>query len=97
MPPRRPFGAEPAHQASTVQIDALSRGRKAAFGNAAARVNPGHAMPPSAMACNLWTQELHANSVQARVSRPEIEDASQFAPIGVAFRLAEENGRGAVF
>ena len=57
-------------------------------------------MPCSAAlreACNLWTQELHTNCIQALSARPETDDAGHFAPIGVEFGLAKEDGIGAGF
>jgi len=44
-----------------------------------------------AMAHNLWTQELHANRIQALIARPETDNAGRFTPIGVAISVAIEN------
>ena len=50
-----------------------------------------HAAPRPAEACNLWTQELHANCIQALTARPETDNASRLAPIGVAVGMAEKH------
>lgn len=51
----------------------------------------------SVQARNLWTQESHANSIQALTTRPEIRNARQFVPIGIGLWLAEEDGSSAGF
>ena len=56
-----------------------------------------HAAPLPTEACNLWTQELHANRIKALTARPETDDARRFAPVGVEFGMAEEHGRSAGF
>lgn len=48
-----------------------------------ARREPCLAALLSVEARNLWTQELHANSVQALIARPEIRNTRQFVPIGI--------------
>ena len=50
-----------------------------------------HAAPRPAEACNLWTQALHANRIQALIARPETDNASRLAPIGVAFGMTEKH------
>ncbi|MDB5613063.1 MAG: hypothetical protein JWQ22_716 [Devosia sp.] len=50
-------------------------------------------VPPD-RACNLWTQELHANRIQALTARPETDKACRLAPIGVECGVPNENCRG---
>lgn len=52
-----------------------------------------HAARRPAEACNLWTQALHANCIQALTARPETDDARRLAPVGVEFGMAEKHGR----
>jgi hypothetical protein len=52
-----------------------------------------HAAPRPAEACNLWTQVLHANRIQALTARPETDNARRLAPIGVAVGMTEKHAR----
>jgi len=54
-----------------------------------------HAALRPVEACNLWTQALHANRIQALTTRPETHNACRFAPIGIAFGVAEKYTRRA--
>lgn len=78
-----------------VQIDARIRGREAALGKYQAIVSPAALLPVEA--CNLWTQELHANGVQALIAHPEFRYAIQLPTISVEFGLAKEDGCRAGF
>ena len=46
-------------------------------------------------ACNLWTQESHANRIQALIARPETDYGRRLAPIGFEFGFPEKHCRGA--
>jgi len=52
-----------------------------------------HHSPPKA--CNLWTQESHANRIQALIARPETDYGRRLAPIGFEFGLPEKYRRSA--
>lgn len=42
-------------------------------------------------ACNLWTQESHANRIQALMARPETDYGCHLVPIGIEFGLPKEH------
>ena len=52
--------------------------------------NRSSSAPPT-VACNLWTQVLHANRIKALTARPETDDVRCLAPIGVAFGVPNED------
>jgi hypothetical protein len=56
------------------------------LGNAWDEREFGLAASPSTEACNLWTQGLHANRIEARL-RPKTDKIGRLATIGLAIGI----------
>src|SRR5688572_3674777 len=83
-----PLGVGPAPSPAAILAEEEGSDRRGAW---ECRSGEPPAAPRPAEACNLWTQALHANRIQALTARPETDDARRLAPVGVEFGMAEED------
>ena len=74
----------PLHLAIRYSGSSEERVAERMLGNAWGEPEFDLAASPSTEACNLWTQGLHANRIEAPAARPETDNIGRLATIGLA-------------